>query len=144
MTFHLNTMTQQLIIKYYWSKCQNRSLGYFQNRLFCLLALYQFKNRKFCWNLLQLKHRKLAPPFFQPLTVQSDLKGFFHYWGHYMAILRPSERNAKKDKTVLHSCVCSICSMFIKIYSKMACCLLVGTKSGRMKYLRKSFSSLVF
>ena len=58
-------------------------------------------------------------------------------------ILRPSERNAKKDKTVLHCCVCSIWSMFIKIHSKMACCLLVGTKSGRMKYLRKSFSSLV-
>ena len=33
----------------------------------------------------------------------------FLYWGHYMAILRQNERNAKKDKTVLHLCVCSIC-----------------------------------
>ena len=28
--------------------------------------------------------------------------------------------------------------IFIKIYCKMACCLLVGTKSGRLKYKKKT------
>ena len=55
------------------------------------------------------KNRKVASPFFPPLTVKSCLKFGFLYWGHYMAILRQNERNAKKDKTVLHLCVCSIC-----------------------------------
>ena len=49
----------------------------------------------------------------------SHLWQLSHVWnffcfiqGHYMAILRPTERNTKKDKTVLHSCVCSICCIF--------------------------------
>ena len=30
------------------------------------------------------KNRKLAPPFFPPLTVKSCLKFVFLYWGHYI------------------------------------------------------------
>ena len=64
-----------------------------------------------------------------------------------MAILHPRERNAKTDKTVLHPCVCSTCCVLKESdihyhyysYCKMRCCLLVGTKSGRLKYNKRLF-----
>ena len=63
-----------------------------------------------------------------------------------MAILHPNERNAKKDRTVVHPCVCFICCCVLKesdihyhyySYCKMRCCLLVGTQSGRLKYNKR-------
>ena len=64
-----------------------------------------------------------------------------------MAILHRNERNAKKDKTVLQPCVCSICCVLEESdihyhyysYYKMKCCLLVRTKSGRLKYNKRLF-----
>ena len=84
-----------------------------------LLTLYQFQNRKFCLNELQLKHRKLAPPFSPPLTVKPYLKLCFLYWGRYMTILHLNERSAKKEKTVVHPCVCSICCILKESYSNL-------------------------
>ena len=77
-------MTQQLIINYCWSKCENRSLGYFQdklqNRYVFLLASYQFKNRRsvqsnFNWNTGNLPHH------FSRLWQLSHIWSFFSLLG---------------------------------------------------------------
>ena len=59
-----------------------------------LLASYQFKNRK--W--LQLKHRKLAPPFFQPLTVKSYLKFFFSLLGPLYGYIASERAKCEKGQ----------------------------------------------
>ena len=115
-------MTQQLIIKYCWSKCQNRSLGYFQNRLF-FISVIPIKKQEVLFKLTSTKTQETCPLFFPPLTVKSYFMGFFHYWGNCMPYCVRVNEMRKRTKL-----------SFTYVYASYALCSLKFTVKWHVAY----------